>query len=234
MKWNPKTLRWEGNESVLRDFELTSSARPALITHLTGSSLASPPGSVSALAASGARVVGEMMFDPIKMCWLSRSGDDEEDPFAGIDEEDGDDDWDKGATIRGLVSVAPASRRESEEGSSPARSRSGRGSHARSASESDTEAGTTGRLSSLGPIDESDVDGTMPLPRELVAACVAAEERHRSEMRGWCVATPLSSTNAAGVRRRVSVSRIQPVVVADEENHRSHLWDIRALATRNY
>src|ERR1700753_4214828 len=39
MRWNPQSLRWEGNEQILRDFDSAtgSSSRPALITQLTGS-----------------------------------------------------------------------------------------------------------------------------------------------------------------------------------------------------
>jgi hypothetical protein len=49
--------------------------RPALITHLTGSSIGSPIGSF----ASGARRVGNMIFDPGRMCWISTlSPEDEE------------------------------------------------------------------------------------------------------------------------------------------------------------
>ena len=38
MFFNPKTLRWEGNEQLLRDFHtvVASSSRPALITSLSG------------------------------------------------------------------------------------------------------------------------------------------------------------------------------------------------------
>jgi hypothetical protein len=50
MKRNPTTLRWEGNDQVLRDFDTVvgTSTRPALITHLTGSSIGSPVGSFAA------------------------------------------------------------------------------------------------------------------------------------------------------------------------------------------
>ncbi|KAL7413394.1 hypothetical protein BDY24DRAFT_389927 [Mrakia frigida] len=42
MRYNPKTLRWEGNESALQAFEgLSSSARPLLIAHHTGKSTTS-------------------------------------------------------------------------------------------------------------------------------------------------------------------------------------------------
>ncbi|GHJ86410.1 hypothetical protein NliqN6_2812 [Naganishia liquefaciens] len=116
MIWNPETLRWEGNYQALRDFDaqVMSSARPALITHygafasmkatssrstIAGDSKhgnrvpsdVSP--SVSAAPLNAPRIVGNMMFDPEKMCWISTlaAEDDEPDPFANIDEEDASD-----------------------------------------------------------------------------------------------------------------------------------------------
>ncbi|KAG8851846.1 hypothetical protein FRB96_009030 [Tulasnella sp. 330] len=278
MKWNPITLRWEGNDAALRDFELNSSTRPALITHLTASSvagLASPPGAFRSLA-NGARVVGDMMFDPLKMCWVSRTGE-EEDPFAEIDDAttaaEDDEDWDadgKGGTIRAIIpSHGAASKREgtmsgvSSSESSPARSltsRRGSSQHARSASESDSESIASvpgpassgiggGRESSLGSvaamtmINEDDDNVTFPVARELVAACNAADDRHRAEMRGWQVSSLMGST--ASSRRRLSVGRSNqssPVgspsssrvvtVSAEEEPSRLYLYDIRALAQR--
>lgn len=270
MHWNPVSLRWEGNDAVLRDFE-PGSARPALITHLTGSSvgkLASPPGSFRS-QPNGARVVGDMMFDPVKMCWVSNNGE-EEDPFAGIDDETAaeDDDWDadgKGGTIRAsLPSLGSRDQHSSVTGmssceSSPARSTTGRrGSshHARSASESDGESVTGsvsgpgsggGRESSLGSIaamtmiNEDDDNITFPVPRPLITACIAAEERHRGEMKGWQVSNLLSST--ASSRRRLSRSHPPPsggspvasrtiTRPVEEEPSRGYLFDIRAMAQR--
>lgn len=99
MRWNPATLRWEGNDSVLRGFESpVHSARPALITHLTGSSSLGGLGSPTAGSlTSGARVVGNMIFDPAKMCWINRF-EDEEDPFADMSDDDDDDETDKDVT----------------------------------------------------------------------------------------------------------------------------------------
>ncbi|OCF44342.1 hypothetical protein I317_01787 [Kwoniella heveanensis CBS 569] len=110
MTWNPATLRWEGNESVLRDFDAvsTTSARPALITHYTGSSVgvggvSSPVGAVGSTPAAP-RIVGDMQFDPIHMRWVSilSPEDDEPDPFEGMadDEDDGSGlDSGRGGTI---------------------------------------------------------------------------------------------------------------------------------------
>lgn len=112
MTFNPQTLRWEGNENSLAPFELgpllptptpnthdaqqtsyltarpppPSPPRPALITPLA-----------SDYSNQNIKVVGGMVFDPRRMCWLKlRPGDsrnnspsvteDEEDPFAGLED----------------------------------------------------------------------------------------------------------------------------------------------------
>ncbi|EST05191.2 hypothetical protein PSEUBRA_005454 [Kalmanozyma brasiliensis GHG001] len=102
MRWNAHALRWEGNEGVLRDFDqvIQRSTRPALISQMTGSSTSSALNQVAGYSsplspesstlmnsiASGARVVGDMLFDPIQMRWIPKSGDEEEDVFAGFDD----------------------------------------------------------------------------------------------------------------------------------------------------
>ena len=87
MSFNPKMLRWEGNEQILRDFDavVASSSRPALITNLSGQAPSTPVNGQS--SATTLQVVGSMLFDPIKVCWVHQFGDAlEEDPFAAIDE----------------------------------------------------------------------------------------------------------------------------------------------------
>jgi len=203
MKWNPHTLRWEGNDHILRDFEaaVATSTRPALITHLTGSSIGSPVGSL----ASGARIVGNMIFDPTRMCWISTLPPDEDEPdvFANMadDEEDGDS-WDsKGGTIRACLQQQTPSSDVSRnttaltvpEAPSPARS------HTRTLSESGSDRGSRASIA-------CDVDDTF------VESCRLAEQRHRAEMKGW-------KTRHADM-------------FADPD--RSNLYEIRALATRKY
>jgi hypothetical protein len=199
MKWNPKTLRWEGNDHVLRDFDATvgTSTRPALITHLTGSSIGSPVSSF----ASGARIVGNMIFDPTRMCWISTlpPEDDEPDVFANLadDEEDGDGWETKGGTIRpNQLQPAPSSETSGssvEAEPSPARS------HTRSMSESSSDRGS--QISIVCDVDEC-----------FVKNCRLAEERHRLEMKGW--------------KSRHVDSPAEP--------DRTSLYEIRALATRQY
>ena len=193
------------------------------------------------------------MFDPIRMCWVNRGGE-EEDPFAEMDDDedvvvykgassavaDDDEDWDeegKGGTIRATLTHLAAggaqTRRRPSGVSSGASSVEGspqRSLHGRSASESDTESvpGTAslGRESSLSgtmmAIDE--VGPAMDIPRALLDACRAAEERHRVEMRGWNLG-PVSPSS----RRTIAT----PIFVEPEVNH-GYLYDIRTLATRKY
>jgi len=207
MKWNPQTLRWEGNEQVLRDFDaaIGTSTRPALITHLTGSSIGSPVTSF----AGGMRIVGNMIFDPARMCWISRLAPEEEepDPFANIDDEDDEDGWEgKGGTIRAsniqVTPSTPARSSDRRETPSPAASR-----HSRAFSDS-----------SEFPPDNDFVDD--PLAQQLVEATRQAELRHRAEMKGWLVA--------------VGSTGIRPQAVGEDEIDRTYLFEIRALATRNY
>ncbi|TFL06783.1 hypothetical protein BDV98DRAFT_559969 [Pterulicium gracile] len=208
MKWNPQTLRWEGNDHILRDFDATvgTSTRPALITHLTGSSIGSPVGSF----ASGARIVGNMIFDPTRMCWISTLPPDEEEPdvFANLaDDEEEESSWEgKGGTIRANVQALGAavtsgaessSSLSTNEAPSPARS------HTRTISECGSDRGS--RASVVYDVDE-----------HFVAKCYAAEERHEAEIKGW--------RTALSKRSRDPFS----------EPDRSFLHDIRALATRKY
>ena len=203
MQWNPHSLRWEGNDQALRDFDVAvgTSTRPALITQLTGSSIGSPVGSL----ASGARVVGNMIFDPSRMCWISTLApeDDEPDVFADLaDDEEECDGWEtKGGTIRANLpnndsqvpsetsGSVPPSRMETP---SPARS-------SRSPSDSGSDRGS--RASLVYDVDES-----------FAELCHQAEERHRTDLKGW---------------------RLKQGDMFDMPD-RSHLFEIRALATRRY
>ena len=202
MRWNPQTLRWEGNDQALREFDAAMTpARPALITHLTGSSVGSPVGSL----ASGARRVGNMIFDPGRMCWISILSPEDEEPDVFADLADDEEDataWEaQGGTIRAAPSRA-SSGLISETGSttssrieSPVSTRS----RAESLSDSGSERGS--RASMVYDVDDTFLD-----------TCRLAEERHREEMRGWKGKhdNPFSPSS------------------------RSYLFEIRALATRRY
>ncbi|KAI0660394.1 hypothetical protein C8Q70DRAFT_1132074 [Cubamyces menziesii] len=202
MKWNPVTLRWEGNDQALRDFDAATgtSTRPALITHLTGSSIGSPVGSF----ASGARVVGNMIFDPQRMCWISTLPPDEEEPdvFAELADDEDDDDWEARAnTIRASQQLQGGSTAPSDQSSTSSRieAPSPARSHTRSMSESESDR--CSRASMVCDVDDS-----------FVEKCRIAEERHQTELKGWLAVSKDVST----------------------EVDRSYLYEIRALATRQY
>lgn len=201
MKWNPQALRWEGNEHVLRDFDVVvTSTRPALITHLTGSSIGSPVASF----ATGARIVGNMIFDPKRMCWLSTLPPEEDEPdvFANLaDDEEEVDGWEsRGGTIRAsLQSCADSNTSTSSttpslsvQAASPARS------HISAASDYGSDRGSR----ALVGLDVDD---------DFAQRCRTAEERHRIEMKGW------GSTEDVFT-----------------EPNRAYLYEIRAVATRSY
>ncbi|KAF8575510.1 hypothetical protein K439DRAFT_1369848 [Ramaria rubella] len=178
MKWNPQSLRWEGNEQALRDFDAatSSSTRPALITHLTGSSIGSPVTTF----ASGARVVGNMIFDPARMCWISRLPPEEDEPdvFADL-ADDEEEDWDrKGGTIRANQLMDQSLVTAATRGDTPSPGRP-TSTHSRTMSESESERGARPALTSL-----LDLDG------KLLDKCRVAEDRHRAEMKGWRLHPP--------------------------------------------
>lgn len=87
MHYNPATCRWEGNENSVSGFDLVSpkspKPAPALITNVS--------------AMHNVQVVGGMVFDPKRMCWLKLAPtqpgldgvvavQDEDDVFAGLDD----------------------------------------------------------------------------------------------------------------------------------------------------
>jgi hypothetical protein len=212
MRWNPATMRWEGNDSALRGFESPlHSARPALITQLTGSSI-SGVGSPAPSLLSGARIVGNMIFDPAKMCWVSRFAEDEPDPFAGIDDE-GDEDKDATLGKRGGITFrvrsntgnlgAPSLGTPLETvAGSPARSAASRSSYrtrhsATSESEAESILQPLGSVrSSLSHEDDGDEYDDVPSG----AAGVGSPERiRRTAMTRGASTSPVSGVDVAMV-----------------------------------
>ncbi|KAJ3337989.1 hypothetical protein HDU93_000252 [Gonapodya sp. JEL0774] len=96
MIWNPTLSKWDGNEDDLRDFDVPSPTRPALISNL------GLPGATSATTgtAGGSVVVGKMTFDPIKMRWVGNERD--------VDDVFGEWDEDDGGSTRGDVVAGPS------------------------------------------------------------------------------------------------------------------------------
>ncbi|GMK58850.1 hypothetical protein CspeluHIS016_0602920 [Cutaneotrichosporon spelunceum] len=208
MTWNPRTSRWEGNEGVLRDFDaVASSTRPALISHFTGSSVASS----AHTNAPQARIFGDMKFDPDRMCWISLLPPDEvePDPFADMADDEGSVCSAGGSgTIRALphklVNIGISSRFVSD-------TSVGTGLTTASAATGYTGLST---LTSASWEDRTPLRTEMP---ELWAECREAEERHRREMRGW-VLRPVQSQNDLRDRERREEKR---------------LWEVRNLALRS-
>ncbi|PWY99414.1 hypothetical protein BCV70DRAFT_200985 [Testicularia cyperi] len=247
MRWNPRLLRWEGNEGVLRDFDqvIQSSTRPALISQLTGSStssaLASMPGYTSPLSsesstlmqsiASGARVVGDMLFDPVQMRWIHKSGAEEEDVFAELDDES------LGSRDHDLVKFGT-------ESDHTIRARRIRSSEAfqrmtdpwAPLSEQDlvdqtaAHSGTSGADKIDLAIRRAVAKGHFPqdagIDRELWDACMEASRRHKLEVEGFLRPSP-----ASGTRSRVkSEASDRSLTLEDIDRPRPHLYYLEKIA----
>ena len=246
MRWNPQSLRWEGNDQELRAFEnaISSSTRPALITKLSGAALGSPI--QSGAGKNGARMVGNMLFDPVEMRWVSQLPPEEEEPdvFADLadDEEEDLGFWSKnpGGTIRASgpllasIRIAPASPdRSTTDGldasqngvfllasplsdGNPSPARS---SHSRGESEMDTS--TDGTSDGGDGITDAFLDET-----------TRAETRHRTEMLGW-LTIPIreDTSNANPSPDDVEFPTEEPVEA--EGYDRAYLHDLRAIALRS-
>ncbi|CAG8526558.1 7265_t:CDS:10 [Cetraspora pellucida] len=76
MVYNPVLQRWDGNESILKDFD-PSPQRPALISNMN-------PQSTN---TKSLQVVGKMIFDPVKMCWFHYSAKDNNNSMSSEEEE---------------------------------------------------------------------------------------------------------------------------------------------------
>lgn len=101
MQYNPMTFKWEGNENDLDPFDVPAFYAPP--DSPDGSPSGKPPALITNVGqAGGVQIVGEMVFDPRRMCWLKMaptreqmrpmSGvssvqlEDEEDVFAGLED----------------------------------------------------------------------------------------------------------------------------------------------------
>ncbi|GAC97459.1 hypothetical protein PHSY_005045 [Pseudozyma hubeiensis SY62] len=253
MRWNPQALRWEGNEDVLRDFDqvIQSSTRPALISQMTGSSTSSAlnqaagyssplsPESSTLMGkiASGARVVGDMLFDPVQMRWVHKSGDEEEDVFAEFDEphEDGDDshdasgsklvvDGDNTVRARRTKSIEAFSR-----SSNPWTRLSDKHRSSSPAPDHDANERSVDRKNDQAirkALSKGAFAPSVGIDRNLWDACVQAEKRHAIEVDG-CLTQPSGSRYRGRTRSHTS----DRAMTMDEiYRPRPHLYYLEKIA----
>ncbi|SPO23795.1 uncharacterized protein UTRI_03677_B [Ustilago trichophora] len=253
MRWNAQALRWEGNEGVLRDFDqvIQSSTRPALISQLTGSSTSSAltraAGYSSPLSpesstlmnhiASGARVVGDMLFDPVQMRWIHKSGDEEEDVFAQFDDplDDGDACHDSSTSrlnVDGDNTVRARRTRSTEafgRFSNPWTRLSGKHVSGTSAMDEDAHERSVGRKNDQAirrALSRGAFAPSVGIDRELWDACVQAEKRHAVEIDGC-----LPPDTASRLRnRRRSYASDRPLTMDEIDRPRPHLYYLEKIA----
>lgn len=87
MYYNPQTLKWEGNEKILRKFEDAdaSALNPMLIKKNTEHFDQIDNKKLRSKESKNPEVVGDMMFDEKNLRWVSIHNE-PPDPFAGIDD----------------------------------------------------------------------------------------------------------------------------------------------------
>lgn len=230
MVWDPKTGRWEGNEATLHDFDSipsvgAGSSRPALITHYPPSLLRTASPALPQAAAT-LRIVGDMKFDPERMCWLSVFPEDEADPFEGMADDEEDD---PGATItkasaRKFVSVGQSHNDNQQQ------QPGGNGWLGSSAGSSRFASESSASIMSWE--ERTRVDNLERVPDGLWEECKAAEERHRQEMKEWGVggAGGGGKGERGGGGQKVESERDKR---ERERREEKRLWEIRVLATRS-
>lgn len=199
MRWNMAKQKWEGNEAALRDFDnaLSSNMRPALITQLTGSSTSSflgaptsPPSGVA--SSSGARVVGDMRFDPLALRWVSAHGVEEPDPFADLAELDESSSQNESADVLEAAPTFPSAA-----GAAAAR-RARSTDLLRDAAGSGSEGKARLRRSASSAVSSAVIEAAIERrdaepPAELAgfvdaalwASCLEASRRHDGEVRAF-------------------------------------------------
>lgn len=108
MHYNVQTCQWEGNNEDLRRFDSAgynqysnnhNNHNSNNHNHHNNSSVnggGKAPGLIAFISSNEIKVVGDMVFDPARMCWISIREDEEEDPFEGLD------DMDMDVTIKGI------------------------------------------------------------------------------------------------------------------------------------
>lgn len=126
MYYNPKTMKWEGNEQILDKFTKLDSIdkKPLLIKSISqpihptrhdSFSKATTEKSKTTKRIRNPRVVGKMMFDDENLRWVSVNGnDDEQDLFAGIKDVKSAFPGSPNSTLKGKSHVSPFLRSHSQ------------------------------------------------------------------------------------------------------------------------
>ncbi|KAL7624426.1 hypothetical protein AAE478_005990 [Parahypoxylon ruwenzoriense] len=98
MRYNPATFRWEGNDNALRAFDApapspTTASLPPHVSRDREGSTSRPVLITNMTATKGVKRVGDMVFDPQKMCWLKADSSTlpSDDPMEGFNAIDDDD-----------------------------------------------------------------------------------------------------------------------------------------------
>ncbi|CAG8584769.1 13249_t:CDS:2 [Acaulospora morrowiae] len=209
MVYDPILQRWDGNESALKDFEL-SQARPGLITNM------GPSTNTKSL-----QVVGDMVFDPKKMCWFHKDEASSEEECLALFDFESDCDEDnipiKYHTIDGSTMDGNDHDKELSlplqafsDDENIVKGKKGQRNFSSSDEDKDTELNG----------NEFQVGSEFEMSKGFLKSLVASERQHRKEMNHWYPA----------IR---SISNEQRFGLKDSNFQRGFLYEIRKAAMVN-
>lgn len=240
MKWNSTKQKWEGNENDLKIFEqvLNSSSIPALISSSTG--LMTKGKSIGIGGGGGGgngKIVGDMIFDQVKMCWLPKPGGIEEpDVFELMDLDDEDEmessqHHESSTRSRSNTPGFGSDLIDSEGGVKKTRPRASTGTSSMISqdvkfndeeddeeevdfdfeNEEETIQDQLALTTKLTSSQDQGGELGMMIDEELKKQCLEAERRHRLELKGFLTPRLSNSNNTKNhPSKRTSSSRPQP------------------------
>lgn len=215
MYYNPKTLKWEGNEQILDRFTKLDAIdkKPLLIkskSQLDGATdqdagLTKPTVVKSGKRPKKPRIVGKMMFDDENLRWVNVHGDDDErDPFAGIKDLPPSINNSQEGSLRTKHNVSPFLRSHSQLLPSSGDNMADR-----------LNSSATTRYHSMGvTARESSRDPTFQLSSRLLERFCHEENRWNRKVGGWF----LLGNKESGLESR-----------SKSDTHKSYMFEIRNM-----
>lgn len=219
MHFNVKTYRWEGNDEDLDRFENVNNGNGSN----SNGNTTKTPGLIAFISSSAIKVVGDMVFDPAKMCWISIREGEDDDPFKDLDDDDLEYDVDV-ATLRSPKKNDSQLNLYSDNQRSPARNANSRTQHSTtllsgrpsqffspgsSVQETNTTETGSSRTSSTSQQQQPGLHGDFTvgsefdLSEDMIRKLMQGQERWAHKVRGWFPGEGYDTSYLQEIRRMV-------------------------------